>query len=102
MTTETISILDPRARRPDLSEKTTFAVDGPLTGKVVGLRIDRNWQSYIAIVEEWEQRLRQDGAIPEVLWVSMNRVVGSEGEKNRTDLDEWSRLVDIGVVGLGN
>jgi hypothetical protein len=98
--TDTITILDPRVVPPRDPETATFSVDGPIAGKTVGLRLDQAWRSYIAIVDEWEQMLTADGAIPKVLWVGER--VGAEGEKTRADLDEWSRLIDIGVVGLGN
>jgi hypothetical protein len=98
--TETISILDPRVVPPRDPETETFSVDGSIRGKTVGLRLDRGWRSYIAIIDVWEQMLAADGAIPNVLWVGER--VGSEGEKTRADLEEWSRLIDVGVVGLGN
>lgn len=97
---ETITILDPRVQAPPEPEHQTFSVDGPIAGKTVGLRLDTAWRSYIAIVEEWERMLAADGAIPKVFWAGDR--VGAEGEKTRADLDEWSRLIDIGVVGLGN
>ena len=100
MAGETITILDPRVVPPREPETTTYSVDGPIAGKVVGLRLDTAWRSYIAIVDEWEQMLAADGADPLVLWVGER--VGDEGLKTRADLDEWSRLIDIGVVGLGN
>lgn len=100
MASDTITILDPRVIPPRDAETATFAVGGPIAGKVVGLRLDTAWRSYIAIVDEWEQMLTADGAIPKVLWAGER--VGAEAEITRADLDEWSRLVDIGVVGLGN
>jgi len=94
-------VLDPRAEpRDDEPETPTYSVGGPIAGKVVGLRLDEVWRSYIAIVDEWEKLLAADGAVPNVLWVGER--VGSDGEQTRSDLDEWSRLIDIGVVGLGN
>jgi len=94
-------VLDPRAEpREDEPETATYSVGGPIAGKVVGLRLDEVWRSYIAIVDEWEDMLRADGATPALLWVGER--VGAEGEKTRADLEEWSRLIDIGVVGLGN
>ena len=81
-------------------ETRTWSVEGPIAGKTVGLRLETAWRSYIAVVEEWEQCFRADGATVEVLWTGDR--VGSEGERTRADLDEWSRLIDIGVVGLGN
>jgi hypothetical protein len=97
---DTITILDPRVIPPRDPETTTYDVDGPIAGKTVGLRLDHAWRSYIAIVDEWEQMLKADGAVPMLLWVGER--VGAEGEKTRADLEEWSRLIDIGVVGLGN
>ena len=97
---DTITILDPRVIPPRDPETATYNVDGPIAGKTVGLRLDHAWRSYIAIVDEWEQMLKADGAVPMLLWVGER--VGAEGEKTRADLEEWSRLIDIGVVGLGN
>jgi hypothetical protein len=97
---DTITILDPRVIPPRDPETATYDVGGPIAGKTVGLRLDQAWRSYIAIVDVWEDLLVADGAIPKLLWVGER--VGSEGEKTRADLEEWSRLIDIGVVGLGN
>ena len=97
---EAITILDPRVVPPRDPETRTWSVEGPIAGKTVGLRLKTAWRSYIAVVEEWEQCFRADGATVEVLWTGDR--VGSEGERTRADLDEWSRLIDIGVVGLGN
>ena len=97
---DTITILDPRVIPPRDPETATYNVDGPIAGKTVGLRLDHAWRSYISIVDEWEGMLKADGATPALLWVGER--VGEEGEKTRADLEEWSRLIDIGVVGLGN
>ena len=97
---DTIEIFDPRAYAPRVQETPTLGVGSTIAGKVVGLRLDRYWRSYIVIIDEWKRFLERDGAIPEVLWVG-NRA-GSEGIRTRTDLEEWSRLIDIGVIGLGN
>ena len=94
-------VLDPRAEpRESTTASPTYAVDGPILGKVVGIRLDEVWRSFAAIVEEWRRLLVADGAIPKILWVGER--MGPEGERTRSDLDEWSRLIDIGVVGLGN
>ena len=97
---DTITILDPRVIPPRDAETATYDVGGPIAGKTVGLRLDHAWRSYIAIVDEWEGMLKADGATPALLWVGER--VGAEGEKTRADLEEWSRLIDVGVVGLGN
>ena len=97
---ETIEILDPRALVDEDATFETFAVGTSLAGKVVGLRLDQSWRSYEIVLDEWQKLLVSQGAIPEVL-VTGERV-GDEGEQTRADLAEWSRLIDIGVVGLGN
>jgi hypothetical protein len=95
-----VEILDPTFDfEPDVATQT-FDVGGPLAGKVVGLRLDRAWRSYMAVIEVWQELLQRDQAVPRVLWTGER--IGDEGDKTRTDLDEWSRLIDCGVVGLGN
>jgi hypothetical protein len=97
---DTIEILDPRALIDEDATSETFALGTSLAGKVVGLRLDQSWRSYEIVLDEWQKLLVGEGAIPQVL-VTGERV-GDEGEQTRSDLAEWSRLIDIGVVGLGN
>jgi hypothetical protein len=95
-----IVILDPTAPPGDVSAAVSHDVGRSLQGVRVGLRLDRSWRSYEVVLGVWERLLRADGATPEVLVVGER--IGDEGERTRNDLDEWSRLVDVGVVGLGN
>jgi hypothetical protein len=67
---------------------------------VVGLRLDRAWRSYITVAEVWEQFLTRDGAVPKLLWTGDHS--GPGADKTRADVEEWARLVECGVVGLGN
>jgi hypothetical protein len=78
----------------------TFALDRPLRGVKVGLRLDTAWRSYEIVVYEWQKRLTADGAEAVVL-VTGERA-GPLAERTRADLDEWSRLIECGVIGLGN
>lgn len=93
-------ILDPTAPPGDASVSATYDVGRTLQGVRVGLRLDKSWRSYEVVLGVWKRMLVADGAIPEVLVVGER--VGEEGERTRNDLDDWSRLVDVGVVGLGN
>ena len=95
-----IRVLDPTALPEDERAAQTFDLGRPLTGVTVGLRLDRSWRSYFVVLDTWEELLVRDGAIVERLVVGER--VGAEGERTRNDLDEWSRLVDCAVVGLGN
>ena len=99
-TGDTIEILDPRALLEEDGVSETFSLGSSLAGKVVGLRLDQSWRSYEIVLDEWKRLLVEQGAIPRVL-VTGERV-GDEGERTRSDLAEWSRLIDVGVVGLGN
>jgi hypothetical protein len=96
----TLEILLPTAPVAASSASETFTLRRPLEGVRVGLRLDHSWRSYVVVVEEWGARLRREHADVEVLWTGDR--VGPVGERTRSDLDEWSRLVDCGVVGLGN
>jgi hypothetical protein len=95
-----ITILDPTAPPGADEASPSYDLGRGLSDVRVGLRLDRSWRSYEVVIGVWERLLRADGAVPHVLVVGER--VGSEGEQTRNDLDEWSRLVDVGVVGLGN
>jgi hypothetical protein len=87
---------------PDAGNDTseTWSLDRSLDGVMVGLRTDHSWRSYFSVIEAWEEMLRRDGAAVRVLWAGDR--VGPQGEQTRSDVEEWSRLVECGVVGLGN
>jgi hypothetical protein len=55
------------------------------------------------LIDEWERLLRADGAEPVTLWVERGR---DEPERDpnevRAQVGEWSKLIDCGLVGLGN
>ena len=101
----TWTILSPVAPRRVLeSTAPSLALNRSIAGLRVGLEIDYAWISYITVIDEWEQLLRADGAEPHTLWIERSRddtTKRSETEL-RADIEEWSRLIDCGVVGLGN
>lgn len=75
-----------------------------LAGVSFGLEVDYAWACYRQVVDEWSTLLERDGAVPRQLWVenSRNDKVKKSAEQVRDDIAEWSRLVECGVVGLGN
>jgi hypothetical protein len=95
-----IEILVPTAPVAGGDTSETWSLDRSIEGVVVGLRTDHSWRSYFAVIEVWEDLLRRDGADVRVLWAGDR--VGPQGEQTRSDVEEWSRLVECGVVGLGN
>jgi hypothetical protein len=98
--TRQVEILVPTPSDTDGATSPTWSLDRPIEGVVVGLRTDHSWRSYLSVVEVWEAMLRRDGADVRVLWTGDR--VGPQGEQTRSDVEEWSRLVECGVVGLGN
>ena len=95
-----IRVLDPTALPEDERAADTFDLGRSLAGVTIGLRLDRSWRSYFVVLDAWEKLLVRDGATVKRLVVGER--VGSEGERTRNDLDDWARLVDCAVVGLGN
>ena len=72
----------------------------PTLGAKTSLTVPLGARSYEIVVDEWQKRLAADGAEPLVL-VTGERA-GPLADRTRTDLDEWSRLIECGVIGLGN
>jgi hypothetical protein len=93
----------PPARSSATSDEGPPRLRRPIAGVRVGLEVDYAWISYHTVIEEWEELLRADGAEPRTLWVEHSR---TEPRRDPTEVeaavDEWSKLVDCGVVGLGN
>jgi hypothetical protein len=103
--TNSWTILSPVAPRPIVEAPTeVYALNRPIAGVRVGLEVDYAWISYITIIDEWEHLLKADGAEPHTLWIERSRddSTAQPDTEPRTDIEEWSRLIDCGVVGLGN
>lgn len=94
-----LTILDPTAPAPAADADPGPAV-GSLRGARVGVRSDRTWRSFESVADEWEQRLRDEGATVH-RWVSGNRV-GDDGEKTRAELVAFVDRNEVIVSGLGN
>ncbi|HVM65843.1 MAG TPA: hypothetical protein VMU14_13345 [Acidimicrobiales bacterium] len=95
-----VQVLVPTPPPEDEATSLTYALGAPVRGARVGLRLDTAWRSYEFVVDEWSRRLAEDGA--EVVTLVTGERAGPHADQTRTDLDDWSRLVDCAVVGLGN
>ncbi|HSS08414.1 MAG TPA: hypothetical protein VLL25_00920 [Acidimicrobiales bacterium] len=105
MAEDTWTVLSPVAERPRTQASGNVRTLGrPISGLRVGLEVDYAWISYFTVIDEWERLLRADGAEPDTFWVERSRDDTAKRAETdlRADLDEWSRLIDCGVVGLGN
>lgn len=96
----TVEILLPTPPRASARTSTVYDLERPISGVKVGLRLDQSWRSYFTVVDEWERLLRRDGA--EVIRLMAGDRAGPGAERTRTDVEEWAKLVEVGVVGLGN
>lgn len=95
-----LEILLPTPPRAAGETSTVFSHGKGLQGAIVGLRLDASWRSYYTVVDVWTERFQAAGADVRVLWTGDR--AGPEADRTRDDVEEWSRLVEIGVVGLGN
>ena len=93
-------VLAPTPPPEDEQTSVTYALGRRVRGVKVGLRLDAAWRSYEFVVDEWARRLVEDGA--DAVTLVTGERAGAAAARTRTDLDEWSRLVDCAVVGLGN
>jgi hypothetical protein len=98
-TVPTISIRLPTTRPPESEGAPAFTVDGPIAGKVVGLRTDLAWRSWQLIAKNWAERLHAAGAT--TLAIETGAQVGKEGHDDRETVNAWSEKVDFGILGLG-
>jgi hypothetical protein len=101
------TILSPVAAPPAVEAAPgtgPFSLNRPIAGVHVGLRVDYAWLCYLTVIDEWEKLLRADGAVPHTLWVERSRDTTEKRDaaELRADIDEWSRLIDCGLAGLGN
>ncbi len=94
-----IRVLDPTAP-PPLVSPDPGPDAGELAGKVVGIRFDQVWRSFLHVTDEWAPRLEALGA--RVRWWDAGGRIGEEGERTRRELEEFGEEVDVAVVGLGN
>ncbi len=95
-----IEILVPIPPAENVQETAHFDLGRTLSGVTVGLRLDNSWRSYFTVLDEWTKLLERDGAIVERLVVGDR--AGPQAEQTRNDVEQWSKLVEVGVVGLGN
>ena len=106
MSVQKWAILSPVARPPvhEAAEGPgRFTLDRPIAGVRVGLEVDYAWVSYPTLIDEWEKLLSADGAIPKTLWVERTRAEPARDPTEvKAEVEEWSKLIDCGVVGLGN
>jgi hypothetical protein len=98
-TSATISIRLPTATPREEQGAPAYLLDGPITGRRVGLRTDLAWRSWTQIAGHWADFLRRDGAEP--VPIETHAQVGKEGATDRDNIDAWADGIACGIVGLG-
>ena len=96
----TVEILLPTPPKASDEGSNVYDLGRGISGSTVGLRLDHSWRAYYTVVDVWTELFERDGASVRVLWTGDR--AGPEADQTRDDVEEWSRLVEIGVVGLGN
>jgi hypothetical protein len=95
----TIEILSPVALGPS-DAKPLAPRRGTLRGTVLGIRVDRAWQSFLTYADELAALARQELRVRDVVLFDPDVRIGSpEAESGK--VVEFARRVDAAVVGLG-
>jgi len=95
----TVDILTPVALGP--SEHKPLAPRLPsLAGKVLGIRIDRAWQSWWKAADEIERLARTELGVRDVVVFDPESRIGRPEEES-AKVASFARTVDAAVVGLG-
>jgi hypothetical protein len=95
----TIEILSPVALGPS-DAKPLAPRRAALRGAILGIRVDRAWQSFLTYADELAGLARQELGVRDVVFFDPDVRIGSpEAESGK--VVEFARGVDVAVVGLG-
>ena len=96
---ETIRILSPVSLGP--SEARPLVPRRPsLRGQVLGIRVDRAWQSFQRYADELARLARAELGVKDVLLFDPDTRIGTPEAESGKVVD-FARRVDAAVVGLG-
>lgn len=95
----TIEILSPVSLGP--AEATPLVPRLPtLRGRVLGVRIDRAWASFLVFADELARHARQRLGVRDVVMFDPDTRIGTpEAESGK--VAEFARGIDAAIVGLG-
>ena len=95
----TIQILSPVALGPSETKPLAPRL-ASLRGKVLGIRVDRAWQSFHRFADEIARLARAELDVREVVVFDPEARIGTP-EVESGKVAEFARRVDAAVVGLG-
>jgi len=96
---QTIRVLDPTSKGP-LDLKPLAPAVPSLEGRVLGLRVDRTWQSYTHFAEYLQEESRRRWRVRDLVLFDP-RVRQGTTEEERRKVEGFVRAIDMAVVGLG-
>jgi hypothetical protein len=95
----TIQILSPAALGPSGAKPLTAPL-GSLSDRVLGIRIDRAWRSFLIYADELRQQAPGRLGVRDVVLFDPHVRLGSP-EAESEKIVTFARTVDAAVVGLG-
>jgi hypothetical protein len=95
----TIPVLDPTARGPE--QRLPLPSRLPtLRGKVLGIRADRTWTSFVRFSQRFAALARERLGVRDVVFFDPGIRIGTT-EEERRKVAGFVRDVDAAIVGLG-
>ena len=94
-----INVLSPVALGPSETKPLAPKI-ATLRGKVLGIRVDRAWQSFHRFADELAHIARRQLGVAEVVLFDPEARIGSPEAENAKVVD-FAHRVDAAVVGLG-
>ena len=99
MSSPTIAVLDPTALGP--ADRFTPPPRLPSAqGRVLGLRIDRAWPSFMRVAQRFAALARERLGVRDVIFFDPDVRIGTTDEERRK-VQGFARDVDMAIVGLG-
>ncbi len=95
----TLTILSPTALGPTDSKPLAARV-GSLRGRVLGIRVDKAWQSFHRFADELTRLARAELGVKDVIVFDPEARIGAP-EAESTKVHDFARQIDAAVVGLG-
>ena len=95
----TINVLSPVALGPSETKPLAPKI-ATLRGKVLGIRVDRAWQSFHRFADELARIARQQLGVADVVLFDPETRIGSP-EAESAKVVDFAHRVDAAVVGLG-
>lgn len=95
----TIRILSPVALGPSVDRPLAPSLP-TLRGRVLGLRVDKAWQSFHRFADEIAQLARAELGVAEVVLFDPDTRIGSP-EAESAKIGEFAQRIDAAIVGLG-